>query len=145
MTTLRLGSRTFHWTFVVAEVKLPILGADFLAEYNLLVDLRQRRLVDAATYESINADFAPPDVMRVFNVRPRPATEFDRVINEFPPILTPTYSSAPPRHGVEYYIPTRGPPVFAKTRRLLPKKLAAVKKDFAEMEKLGIVRRSSSP
>ena len=45
---------------------------------------------------------------------------------------------------MEYFILTEGPPVFVKARRLLPEKLAAAKKDFEEMEKLGIVRRSNS-
>ena len=157
-TTLRLGSRVFRWNFVVADVKRPILGADFLAEFNLLIDVHHRRLVDATTYESINAEFALLDVLRVFHIRPRPTSEHDKVIDEFPLLLTPNYSPKPPKHGVEYFIPTHGLPVFAKARRLsLEKlaaakkdfeemeKLAAAKKDFEEMEKLGIVRRSDSP
>ena len=31
--------REYSWTFIVADVKQPILGADFLIHYNLLVDL----------------------------------------------------------------------------------------------------------
>ena len=38
--TLNLGlRRTFRWVFVVASVGIPILGADFLRHYSLLVDM----------------------------------------------------------------------------------------------------------
>ena len=56
-----------------------------------------------------------------------------------------TFSNATPRHGVEHHILTEGAPVFAGTRRLSPEKIAYAKKEFDEMEAMGIVRRSSSP
>ncbi|KOC61824.1 hypothetical protein WH47_06162 [Habropoda laboriosa] len=45
--TLNLGlRRDFTWRFVVADVSKPIIGADFLAHYGLLVDIRNQRLID---------------------------------------------------------------------------------------------------
>ena len=41
--------RTFRWVFVIADVHTPILGADFLRHYNLLVDMKQSCLVDSIT------------------------------------------------------------------------------------------------
>ena len=41
-STLRLGSKEYSWNFTVADVNVPILGADFLAEAGLLVDLKGR-------------------------------------------------------------------------------------------------------
>ena len=42
---LNLGLRhMFHWVFVIAEVKSPILGADFLRHYGLLVDMGHKCL-----------------------------------------------------------------------------------------------------
>ena len=38
--------RDYPWTFIVADVQQPIIGADFLIHYNLLVDLRSRCLRD---------------------------------------------------------------------------------------------------
>lgn len=34
--------RKLDWVFFIADVKQPILGADFLAHYGLLVDLKQK-------------------------------------------------------------------------------------------------------
>ncbi|RJG15673.1 RNA-directed DNA polymerase [Alcanivorax profundi] len=63
----------------------------------------------------------------------------------FPDITTPTFSSAVAKHGVEHYITTVGPPVYARARRLDSAKLTIAREEFATMEHLGIVRRSNSP
>ncbi|VDO96479.1 unnamed protein product, partial [Schistosoma curassoni] len=34
--------RRFTWVFIVAEIKQPILGADFLGAYDLLVDIGKK-------------------------------------------------------------------------------------------------------
>ena len=48
--TLNLGlRRPFPWVFIVADVQQPILGADFLRHFGLLVDMKQRQLSDATT------------------------------------------------------------------------------------------------
>ena len=123
----------------MADVKTPIIGADFLAESGLLVDLQRRRLVNAATYECIGANYASDDALRVLGVASKTPSPLASVIDDFPSILTPNFSTDAPKHGVEHHVPTSGPPVFAKARRLSPEKLAALKKDFEEMEALGIV------
>ena len=41
--------REYTWTFIVADVQQPIIGADFLIHYNLLVDLKSRCLRDMRT------------------------------------------------------------------------------------------------
>ena len=45
--TLNLGlRRPYTWTFTVAGVQQPIIGADFLRHHGLLVDLRNKRIID---------------------------------------------------------------------------------------------------
>ena len=39
---LRAGLVDFEWTFLKAKVAFPILGADFLSHFDLLVELRRR-------------------------------------------------------------------------------------------------------
>ncbi len=50
-----------------------------------------------------------------------------------------------PSGDVEHHIVTRGPPLACRFRRLDGEKLAAAKKEFLQMERDGIVRRSNSP
>lgn len=52
--TLDIGlKRKFHWCFLVADVCVPIIGADFLWHFKLLVDVREHRLIDTATHLSV--------------------------------------------------------------------------------------------
>jgi hypothetical protein len=48
--TLDLGLRhTFRWVFTIADIKAPILDANFLRYFSLLVGMRKHRLSDALT------------------------------------------------------------------------------------------------
>ncbi|BHF70376.1 hypothetical protein SprV_0301342600 [Sparganum proliferum] len=48
--TLDLGlRRIFRWVSFIADVSVALIGADFLAHFNLLVDLRNCRLIDCIT------------------------------------------------------------------------------------------------
>lgn len=45
---LDLGlQRIFEWSFLIADVTSPIIGADFIRFYDLLIDLRRDRLIDS--------------------------------------------------------------------------------------------------
>ena len=70
--------------------------------------------------------------------------EFAQLLTEFPEVLEPSFKTPDTKHGVEHFIPTKGPPLHAHARRLPPNKLAFAKREFHNMERLGIVRRSSS-
>ena len=53
--TLNLGlRRSYKWIFILADVKYPILGADFLQAHKLLVDVHSRRLIDSLTHLNVN-------------------------------------------------------------------------------------------
>ena len=47
--------RDYAWTFIVADIKQPIIGADFLIHYSLQVDLKSRCLRDMRTGLAIPA------------------------------------------------------------------------------------------
>lgn len=49
-TGVNLGlRRELAWHFVIADTSTAILGAEFLGHFGLLVDVRNRRLIDSAT------------------------------------------------------------------------------------------------
>ena len=50
---LDLGFRKFTWSFVLADVKCPMLGADFFCSNHLLIDVYTSHIIDAKTYESV--------------------------------------------------------------------------------------------
>lgn len=41
--------RTFQWRFTVADVTTSIIGADFLYEYGLLIDIKGKQIIDRNT------------------------------------------------------------------------------------------------
>ena len=53
---LGLG-RHFAWTFTIAEVSKPIIGADILRFVGLLVDLGRKRLMDANTFYTVSVSY----------------------------------------------------------------------------------------
>ncbi|GFO26782.1 Pol polyprotein [Plakobranchus ocellatus] len=129
---------------IIADVKRPLLGADFFRRHNLLVDLNDQRLLEADSYFSSPCSTSRVTKTELASIE-RDCNKFRKVLQEFPALLQPTFSSESVRHGVQHYIVTSGPPVHSRARRLAPDKLAAVKKEFFEREKMGIVRNSNSP
>ena len=143
--TIDLGlRRTFRWVFVVADVEKPILGADFLSHFHLLVDMARSRLFDAHTHltiQGISSKVSTPSP----TILPRsPANEFAAVLSDFPTLTQLQPTTASPKHTVTHHINTTGPPVFSRARRLAPERLRIARQEFEHMLELGIIQPSSS-
>ncbi|XP_076381418.1 uncharacterized protein LOC143261250 [Megalopta genalis] len=51
LLSVNLGlRRQFSWRFIVADTSKAILGADFIGHYSLLVDIKNKRLIDSQTH-----------------------------------------------------------------------------------------------
>ena len=69
----------------------------------------------------------------------------EEVEMEFPEVVNLSKMLPQVKHAVEHTIDTAGHrPIASRYRRLDPEKLAIAKKDFEELEKQGVVRRSKS-
>lgn len=142
--TVCFSGRSFDCDFVIASTTVPIIGADFLCAKGLLVDIANRRLIDAVSFATFPCHAGGPGPLTHANFLAS-GDVYLRLLTGFPSLITPAFSTAVTKHGVEHFIPTSGPPVFARARRLDAAKLAIAKEEFATMERLGIVRRSNSP
>lgn len=143
---LNLGlRRTFTWRFVVADVSKPIIGVDFLSFYNLLVDCRQQRLVDASTTLSVTAS-SQKSVHAISSVKAIQGNSiYHQLLREYADITRPAGTYREMRHNTVHHIRTTpGPPVTSRPRRLPPDRLNIAKKEFEEMLQSGIARRSES-
>ncbi|UYV65202.1 hypothetical protein LAZ67_3003566, partial [Cordylochernes scorpioides] len=139
---LGLG-RLFRWPFIIADVGVSIIGADFLRHYGLTVDLRNHRLSDpVSSLHSIGQVSPSPAVSIHLTIANSP---YSRILRQFPELTSQNLVKSPPRHSVTHHIVTKGPPIAAKPRRLPTDKLAAAKKEFAFMTEKGICRPSKSP
>ena len=158
---LKFGNRTFNQLFVIGNVGQNILGNSFFLDHNLGIDPKGKKLVDlgagqgwkgitdanptkealATVICSVAAVATDGSPLPEENSDP----EFQQLMREFPEILQANFKTNKVAHGAQHYIPTSCAPIRARPRRLDQAKLACAKAEFAEMERLGIIRRSSSP
>ncbi|BHF78575.1 hypothetical protein SprV_0602168800 [Sparganum proliferum] len=144
--TLNIGlRRSFTWIFVIADVPHAILGSDFLAEFDLLVDCRRARLLNRTTGLFVRGltPFTAPTNLSVLDTDI--ASPFRQLLLSHPNIINPQFRSVEVQHDVVHHIRTSGPPVFARPRRLAPERFQAAKAEFEHMLQLGIIRPSESP
>lgn len=134
--------RKFCWNFLIADVQIAIIGADFLANFGLLVDLKNRRLVDGKTRLRTCGGRAISSIFGVTTIGL--CHPFRDLLQEFREITIPTTIGSVAKHDVKHFIQTKGPPVAFKVRRMSPDKVNAARKEFKLMCDLGVCRPSSS-
>ncbi|CAH8536673.1 unnamed protein product [Schistosoma guineensis] len=143
---LNFGPKSnFSWSFIIADVLVPIIGIDFLQSHKILVDVRNRKLVLAEQSKEIRGIISNETSIHLL-VKPHHENDkYVNLLNQFPDLLRPSFKHDKPTHTVVHHIKTEGPPVFARPRRLDPSRLAIAKNEFNKMIELGIIRPSDSP
>lgn len=145
LVQLDLGlRRNFSWVFIIADVSKPIIGADFLHNFNLLPDLRNARLIDANTSLSARG-FVAESSQSISTLDKTVKTPYHDLLLQFPDLTRPSATNKPTKHQTTHHIQTKGAPVFQKPRRLDPAKLVIAKKEFDYMLGQGYCRPSKSP
>ncbi|BHF73832.1 hypothetical protein SprV_0401691600 [Sparganum proliferum] len=142
--TLDIGlRRRFQWVFVQADVKSPIIGADFLTHFSLAVDLKHRKLSDTTTtLFTVGIAVSEPSVSIQLTV---PSSPFADILKDYTSLTKPCQFTEEVQHTVKHHIIITGQPVYAIPRRLHPEKLRIARNEFEHMMNLGIIRPSSSP
>ncbi|XP_058840035.1 uncharacterized protein LOC131695515 [Topomyia yanbarensis] len=116
--------REFLWSFLIADVSTGIIGADFIRNFDFLIDLKRNRLIDNTTQlESAGV------LTRTNNYSVKTFSAVSRYGEQI--IDCPSNRNA-------------CQPVHARPRRLPPDKLEAARSEFEQPMKLGICRPSSS-
>ena len=142
--TLNLGlRRTFRWIFVIANVRKPILGADFLRHYELIVDVAHRKLSDGVTQLTVQGVVSTEASVSPSLLPKQVHNPYLTMLHDFPSLLKP-YNQQVVTHKVTHHITTTGPPVHLPTRRLSPERFDVARKEFEHMLQLGIIRPSGS-
>nr|VZI46490.1 unnamed protein product [Spirometra erinaceieuropaei] len=137
--------RLFPWVFVVVDIPCAILGADFLAAFDLLVDCRQSRLHDKTTNLTVRGISSSDASRHLAVLNPEPDNPFRHLPAKYPGLTRSNFNVSVPPHDVVHHIRTTGPPVFSRPRRLVPTCFAAAKAEFEHMLQTGIIRQSESP
>ena len=109
----------------------------------LVPDLVNKRLICLKNLKILQGSLRPACSITITSISIQ--DEFTTMIKSRPALITPKFNPEKPKHAVQHYIITTGPPIKSKARRLHPEKLAIAKSEFETMVKLGIARRSWSP
>lgn len=134
--------KKFLWEFIVARVNSPIIGADFIRNFNLIIDMNKGTLQNGCTKQIIKCEehMGPPLHVKAFAC----SSPISRILEDFPEVTGRAPLQRTVISKVKHKICTSRQPVFAKPRRLDPTKLREAKREFEEMLKQGICRPSSS-
>jgi hypothetical protein len=123
---MAVNGRRYEWNFLLADVRFPIIGIDFLRQFQLVVDVCQERLLprDALAVPVGNEVFAvaPQAVSPAAPVPP--ADSWTAIFEEFPSVSQPFSVQTKRSNGVKHIIETAGRPAMAKFRRLDPTHLS---------------------
>ena len=95
---------------------------------------------------SRTVELSTPPALKTLSFLSAPQ-QVQKLLEEFPDALSSDgFTASKPHHGVCHHLRNNpGPPVFPKPRPMDSEKLSAAKAEFSEMEKAGIIWRSSSP
>ena len=116
------SNHRYGWSFVVADVTLPLLGADFLAHYRLLVDVSRGRLVDAVSFTTTPIAAALDNLALQVKYA---ADDFTHLCHSCPDIIIPhlcQQPQTPAKNRIYHPIKTTGPSMFSRFCRLAPDK-----------------------
>lgn len=144
LITINLGlRRNFIHTFIVADVTKPIIGADFLFKFGIIVDMKNKCLVDPKTNLQTSGTISTIDSPspKIFSVN----GEYGEILKKFPDLTRAPRYDIPVKHKVVHKIETQGTLPFCKPRRLDPKMYSVAKSAFQEMQNLGLCEQSLSP
>lgn len=146
---IKLIHRSFQWSFVVSDVANPILGVDFLADHSLLIDCKNRTLIDSVTNYKIVLE--PSTIATsTFSINSHQfEPKVQSILNKYPVLTSPLQLNNVPATAspiTEHHIDTKAkPPVHYKARPLAGVKLEAAKQEVQFLLNAGIIRRSNSP
>ena len=141
--------RSYPWTFVVADVTEPILGNDFLAAFELIVDCGAQTLTDSVTSirSSVPTVFGTTANLVTNDLSHLPAPAKD-LFDKYPDLLRPQKAADLQKNPIHtrHTIDTgSAPPTFSSPRPLPPDKLKAAKESFSTLLQAGVIRPSKSP
>lgn len=142
---LSLGlRRPFKWLFIIADIQTPILGADFIQHFDLLIDLKAHRLLDKTTNLSVPAEMLLAPQHSISTVNSTHA--YSNVLTQFVSVTkASTQHEINPNSSVVHHIETTGPPVSTRPRRLTGEKFSAAKSEIEFLLETGITKPSNSP
>lgn len=137
--------RCFSWMFIIADITTAIIGADFLTHYNLLIDLKNQRLVDPLTSLSTKGESIKTKIFNISTISTSLPEKYAQLLKQYIEITRPNYKPNLNNSQYAHRIITHGSPVSARSYKLAGEKAASAKSQISDMLQDGIIRPSRSP
>ncbi|XP_068207471.1 uncharacterized protein [Palaemon carinicauda] len=140
-----LLQKNMQTVFLVADVTSPLLHDVFLSHFPVLVDVANRRLVNADSYSLTPLQPSPFDLTLHIIV---PMDPYAHLLTSYSEVFRSELRQTPmipTNHGIYHHIKTTGPPVFPIFMCLASYHLEAAKQTFAEMAEMDPCQKASSP
>ncbi|UYV65647.1 hypothetical protein LAZ67_3004951 [Cordylochernes scorpioides] len=99
--------RQFQWPFVIANTNRAIIGADFLSNFGLIIDIKNKRLIDGITNLSIRGVIQSISDMGNISTL-NSSSKVSAILSKYPNLCRPPSDFVEAKHSVKHYIPTRG-------------------------------------
>ena len=136
--------RNFTWTFIIAETTVPLLGFDFLENFGIIINCKERKLLDSTTgkFISLNRTSSKPVNIVVNSSVP---LNVSNLLKQYPSLISPHDNQDSNYCGVYHRINTGdNVPVFSKTRQLSEDKFKVAQEEFRKMSNSGVISLSKS-
>lgn len=143
--TMNIGMRQdFTWTFTIADMKIPILGADFLAHYELAAHMNPRTLSDKTMNIHVLGTPTFHSTTEI-SVTMCHGCKYLDLLNQLVDIMQPFKAADSGGHQTQYHIRTSRAPAYSRSWPLAPHKLAYAKAQFDKILNNGFIHPSNSP
>ncbi|KAJ6642924.1 Retrovirus-related Pol polyprotein from transposon 17.6, partial [Pseudolycoriella hygida] len=120
-------------------------NADFIVHYGLLIDLREKRLIDRRTNIGAIGEFQQIDPNMACIKAYDSQNKFRKILAEYTDLTNPNAIHGSTKVNVYHHIETKGAPFFCRPRRLSPEKYKAAQEEFRKLVAQGICKPSKSP
>ncbi|CAE1170626.1 unnamed protein product [Acanthosepion pharaonis] len=114
--TLNINLRhDFKWSFTIADIRTPLLGADFLAHYNLAVHMKTRTLSDNTTSIKITGISSSLNTTRI-SVATQHDPHYVEILRRYKDLTQPIKPTDADDHQTQHHIETTGQPAYSWPR-----------------------------
>lgn len=135
--------REYEGLVYVTDIESPIIGADFLIQHKLTVDLYNKRLTDSETGLRVDGTIKMVPTPQISTLDA--SSKVTALLNKFPGItVSTTIRKSKIKHNTKHILDTPARPVRCRARRLSPEKLKIAKLAFKKMMEDGECRPSKS-
>ena len=133
--------KTFNWSFFIADISTPIIGADFIYNFGLLLDLKGNQIIDLVSKRSSKGKIINTDIFHISTISKK--SPYSELLRRYNSITREKFSDVSKiKHSTVHHIETEGSPTFCSPRRLNFNKLKVAKETFDSLIRLGICRPS---